>query len=81
MINWKPVKDRIVEGDSTKGKVWIKLGKDGYAISMYIICGDYKEKFFPEDAVELELDFMQFRAEIELEKLAGRSELISKLGV
>ena len=80
-ITWKPIKDRILEGDSAAGRVWILLGKDGLIISMYILCGRLKEKFFPEDDVELELEFMQFRAEVELEKLAERQKLLAKLGV
>jgi hypothetical protein len=80
-INWKPAKDRIVEGDFANGKSWIKLDKEGKVISMYLKVGDYTEKFFPEDEAELELDFAQLCIEIELEKKLGREKLISKLRV
>jgi hypothetical protein len=81
MINWKPVKDRIIEGDAVDSKTWILLDKEGVVISMYIKYLDWKEKFFPEDEVEEDPEFMQFRAEIELEKLAGRVKLLTKLAV
>ena len=80
MIKWKPVQDRIIEGDSGDARFFIKLTKEGKAISLYTIFLGDTDKQLAEDQFE-EIDEAKLQAEITLETGRKKLETLKKLGV
>lgn len=78
-MNWRPVRDRIVEANCKMARCWIKLDIEEKVISIYVkVRPESVSKFFPADEFEETLDGAKLRAEIEIERYY-KAEEIAKL--
>jgi hypothetical protein len=66
MIEWSEIKDRHVKGICPRGKLWIRLDREGQVLGLYTLFGT-TVKYVPETEEELGLEAMQIRAELILE--------------
>ena len=78
MITWKDKKEIFVEGQCERGKLFIRLSKDGKVNALYTIFGE-TQKILPETEEEETIDGMKLRADLHLALLAHAEEISSKL--
>jgi hypothetical protein len=65
MISWEPLKEGHCRGQCSRGRVWIRLDREGRVSGLYTLFGE-TVKYVPETEEELGLEAMQLRAEIVL---------------
>jgi hypothetical protein len=63
MIEWEPIIERHCAGLCSRGRVWIRLDREGKVSGLYTLFGS-TVKYVPESDEELDLAAMQIRAEI-----------------
>ena len=63
MIEWEPIIERHCTGQCSRGRVWIRLDREGKVSGLYTLFGS-TVKYVPETDEELDLDAMKIRAEI-----------------
>jgi hypothetical protein len=78
MINWKAHKEIFVEGLCERGKLFIRLSKDGKVNALYT-CFEETQKILPETEEEETIEGMKLRADLHLALLTHAEEISNKL--
>ena len=77
-IQWKNKKEIFVEGSCERGKLWIRLSKEGKVNALYTCFGE-TQKILPETEEEETVKGMKLRADLHLALLAHAEDISAKL--